>query len=158
MSGHGGVWPGGVAGSSAGKGGAESGGCGNVENDPRHCGDCWTVCPTGAECIEGLCVASPCDGLCQPTSPVNLEPGEGYKQSNIGEGAICDEVRGYDPSPKDPSLVCWQLDASRTLKLNGVSWQCDGVGHYFDLPSRAGGFCVHVDAGPGLYAGFEFPN
>ena len=30
--------------------------CVNTDSDPYYCGDCWTYCDMGQNCVEGHCV------------------------------------------------------------------------------------------------------
>jgi hypothetical protein len=163
--GMGGVAGGGVGGRGGrgGRGGAAGagGGCAgaNPNSDPLSCGPCGLVCADGDDCVQGQCVASPCDKLCTGVTSVTLTPGQNYKRDNLGKEAVCLEVLGYDPSPKAPSFVCWQFTNGRYAHLNGEDQNCDGTGHPIDVPLRKGGYCVYVPAvatEPG-FPGFEFP-
>jgi hypothetical protein len=141
-------------------GGAGAGGCGNPDfmTDHEHCGSCETACESNEECLEGVCAASPCDGLCATFTSVTITPGQNYKRNDIGTGDVCTEVIGYDPSPEPPTFVCWNFDNPKYLQLNGVTIQCTGMGEEFDVPLRLGGYCVHATPGEYPYRGFEFPN
>jgi hypothetical protein len=172
-AGHGGVGEGGTGeqGGSSGRGGADSAGTGgdtggtsggggcagaDVGSDPLHCGMCGTVCEDTEVCIEGDCVGSPCDGLCETWLTVPVA-GDGYRMDDIGTGEQCFEVIGYAPTVAAPALICWNFVSPRLLEINGVQTECL-VEPGAPLPSeRAGGYCVKVSAGDHWYAGFKFP-
>jgi len=156
---------GGVAGSGGragrgGMGGAAGASCGKVDfkTDHDHCGSCEIACETAAECLDGVCRSSPCDGVCETFTTIHLMPTKGYKTTaNLGTGESCTEVIGYEPV-NPPSFVCWNVTSPRTVELNGVVQTCDVGGREFDVPLRVGGYCVHVTAGQKPEAGFEFPD
>lgn len=147
---------GGTGGDTAGTSGG--GGCAgaNVESDPMHCGSCGIVCGATESCIDGLCVDSPCDGLCATWVTVPLL-GDGYRADNIGTAEQCYEVIGYERTMMAPAFVCWNFAPERALEINGVTAACmtePGVA----LPAeRLGGYCVKAGAGNHSYAGFKFP-
>lgn len=163
-SGTGGLGGLGASGGRAGRGGmggVGGAGCGKVDfkTDHDNCGGCEIACETEQECLGGVCRSSPCDGVCATFNTINLTPGDGYKTLvNLGTAESCTEVIGYDPSPKPTTFVCWNIDAPRTIALNGEAQTCNVGGREFEVPLRVGGYCVHLTAGQKPEAGFEFPD
>jgi hypothetical protein len=164
MGGVGGVGADGGVGGNAGIGGAAGGGTSgaggcpgvNLDEDPENCGTCGNVCADTAQCLNGECIGSPCDGLC-PTFVTVLEGGDGFRMDNIGTAEQCFEVIGYVRDGIDPTLVCWNFHEDRTLEVNGAAVACVvEPGADVGAP-RAGGYCVKAGAGEFSYAGFKFP-
>jgi hypothetical protein len=120
-----------------------------------HCGACGTVCGATEYCIEGACIASPCDGLCPMFVTVPLA-GDGFRMDNIGTVEQCFEVVGYE-RPSDPAaLICWNFVPGRTLEVNGTTVACLPEGVTLGA-ERAGGYCLKAGSGDHPYAGFKFP-
>jgi hypothetical protein len=150
----------GSGGRSAGTGGtAGNDACPGADfmTDEMHCGNCTTECPTGVECLGGVCVSSPCEGLCATWTGLPLAPGDGYRKENVGNGESCFEVTGYNPAPAMPKVTCWELIDGRTFEINGQSISCPQVdpGASITAPQRGGGYCVHVGAGEEEFGGFR---
>lgn len=152
---------GGMAGAEGGMGG--SGGTGacpgvDLETDPAHCGSCTHACLPKADCIGGMCINSPCQGLCTPAVEVPLTGGDGYRVDDIGSAATCHQVAAYDPAPNLPSIIAWNFDTGRTLKVNGVAVVVmTEPGAPLDMPTRAGGYCIQASAGNFDWAGYKLP-
>jgi hypothetical protein len=147
--------------------------CADLTSDKAHCGSCGTACgntelcvngrcggracPTGQFCTDGTCLRSPCDGLCEPAEAVTASA-DGFRVEPLGTGARCFEVRRYAPMSTQPRIVCWEFDASRTLRVNGATTPCiPDAGHPLGKP-RADGYCVQIGPGGADFAGFLFPT
>jgi hypothetical protein len=159
---------GGALGGKSGTGGKAAGAGGTAGNDgcsaadlmtsEMHCGACMNACRVGEECHGGVCVSSPCDGLCDTWSSLTPSPGDGYRRDNIGTGDSCFEVDSYVPVSGAPTIVCWNFAEGRSLAINGILTPCvSGAGHELTMMPRAGGFCAQVAAGDHSSAGFVFP-
>ncbi len=59
-------------------------GCGNTQTDPRNCGTCGHVCPSGQVCVSGKCGCTPPGTLC--TGPAPGGPDAGAGEAGPGEG------------------------------------------------------------------------
>ena len=121
--------------------------CFDLDTDHDHCGNCGTACNSAQVCSGGTCLLSPCDKLCNPSESVALGD-DGFRVEPLGSGNRCLEVKGYEPTATSARIVCWNLDGSRTLRVNGSKVACltgDGVPLGDE---RAGGYCVQVSAGP----------
>jgi hypothetical protein len=153
----------GLGGSSGGKAGdtgagtSGGGGCAGADlgSDPLHCGACGTTCGAEDYCIDGACVSSPCDGLCETFTSVPLE-NDGYRMDLIGNGEACFEVVGYVRTMSAPQIICWEFVPGRVLEVNGTVTACN-PGGVAPGAERAGGYCVKAGAGDHDYAGFKFP-
>jgi hypothetical protein len=139
-------------------GAAGGGGCAGADlgSDPLNCGSCGNECVGAEECLDGTCADAPCDGLCETSTPVPLS-GDGFRFDNIGTVERCFEVVGYVRDGSEPTVICWNFQAPRTLEVNGQAIECvtepgAGVGD-----PRAGGYCLKVGAGNHDFAGFKFP-
>ena len=160
---------GGVGGTTAGIGGRGGmggmggmGACPGVDlaTDPEHCGSCEHACMAGSDCIDSVCIDSPCQGLCAPAVEVPLKntTGDGYYEENIGTGPTCHQVSAYDPAPKLPSIISWEFETARTLQVNGVLVTKKAEpGAPLSMPRRAGGYCVQASAGMNSFAGYKLP-
>jgi hypothetical protein len=144
----------------AGEGGAASeSACtgSDLMTDEAHCGDCETVCEAGIRCIGGLCVSSPCAGLCDTWTTVP-HTADGYRIESLSTAERCFENVGYAEEVEVPRILCWEFASGRTLDINGVSVPCQGEpGAELTMPTRAGGYCIHVGAGDFEFAGFRLP-
>ncbi len=150
----------GMGGRSAGAGGtAGNDECpgADLQTDEMHCGNCTTVCPTGEECLGGVCVSSPCEGLCATWTGLPWSPGDGYRKENVGNGASCYEITGYNPAPVMPKVTCWELIDGRIFEINGQSISCPQLDPGADIsaPQRGDGYCVRVGAGEEEFGGFR---
>jgi hypothetical protein len=124
-----------------------------------HCGSCTNACLTGEECLGGICVTTPCEGLCAPATAVSVFGSEGYKVESFGTTAErCYEVQSYVPTEGAPSIVCWNFTSTKILTVNGVATICDdGAGVELTMATRAGGYCVQASMGDHPFAGFVLP-
>src|SRR5690606_4172985 len=132
--------------------------CVDLASDATNCGTCGTVCEAGKQCSRGLCLSSPCDGICENPRPV--APSEdGFRKEPLGTGSGCYEVRGYPPPGlEERRIVCWEFQGGRSLRVNGVDTPCvSDDGFELDEP-RLDGYCVQVGAGGAEFAGFLFPT
>jgi hypothetical protein len=121
--------------------------CVDLENDDDHCGTCTHACAGTEKCWGGECLRGPCDKLCSPAENV-AEQSDGFRVEPLGSGTRCLEVKGYAPTKTNPRIVCWNLDGSRTLRVNGTQVACvTGEGVPVGDP-RGGGYCVQVTPGP----------
>jgi hypothetical protein len=147
----------GAAGSSAGMGGCAGA---PLMTDEMHCGNCTTVCPMGEECLGGVCVSSPCEGLCPSWTVLSLVESDGFRKDNVGFEAACFEVTGYNPTPNPPRAICWEFINGRTFKVNDQSISCPVAdpGMTLTTEERAGGYCLQVGAGEHDYAGVRLPS
>jgi hypothetical protein len=133
-----------------GRGGATGGlGRGGAAGASRDGGvDAGTVRDAGNPAnarTDGAAGTGPCAGLCDMPRVV---PG-GAASGDLGTAATCDEVTG-----NLTHIVCGNLVAPRTLKVNNVTVSCAGSGVM--LPAaRNGGYCVQATAGQYSYAYFE---
>jgi hypothetical protein len=150
---------GGASAGISGGGMAGSGACPGVDlmTDPEHCGSCTKVCVPNADCIGGVCITSPCQGLCAPAVELPLG-NDGYRKDNIGTGATCHQVSAYNPAPNLPSIIAWSFVEPRTLKVNGVAVTVMvEPGAPLSMPRRAGGYCIQAGPGDHDYAGYKLP-
>jgi len=147
----------GAAGSSAGMGGCAAA---PLMTDEMHCGNCTTVCTTGEECLGGVCVSSPCEGLCDAWTTMPLQS-DGYRVDSIQYADVCFERIGYAQeivAPNVPAIICWEFKNGRTLEVNGVPYPCkSGDGAELTVAERAGGYCLHASAGDAGFAGLKLP-
>ncbi|HEY3493696.1 MAG TPA: hypothetical protein VGK73_03375 [Polyangiaceae bacterium] len=160
-SGRGGSSGTGGSGGSAGTSG--NGGCAgaNLQSDVENCGACGNECPDGEPCVKGVCVSSPCEGLCSTWTPLLRDQGE-LRADDIGEDARCFEVTGYVPPASGKREVSfWNFYSPRSFEVNGVAMVYVPATHggVFTLPAeRAGGYCVDISAGKEAWAGFVLPE
>jgi hypothetical protein len=152
-----------MGGASAGiSGGGSSGGGGcagaDLTTDEEHCGSCSNVCLPDAQCIAGVCINTPCEGLCAPAVEMPLVPNDGYREDDIGSAATCHQVSAYNPAPNLPSIIAWNFVDTRTLKVNGVAVAHEvEPGAPLGMPRRAGGYCIQAGAGDYDWAGYKLP-
>lgn len=159
---NGGSDMGGTSGATAGMG-ATSGTGGmtcdaDLTSDPMHCGSCDNACADGIACENGVCVTSPCAGLC-PAATTIPKVGDGYREDNIPDTDVCFETDMYSvTAPALPSLICWNF-MDRVLQVNGVTLQCKTEPGIALPPTRAAGYCVHatVSNSGDKSDGFKFP-
>jgi hypothetical protein len=130
--------------------------CSDLSSDPAHCGSCGKACPSGNFCTAAKCLKSPCDGLCTPEL-VSLSS-DGFRVDPLGTSARCLEVSGYQPTLTNARIVCWNFDASRTLKVNGQTVACVTNAGVPLTSERAGGYCVQVGMGGASDAGVLLPT
>ncbi|HTQ06127.1 MAG TPA: hypothetical protein VMI54_19830 [Polyangiaceae bacterium] len=158
---------GGVAGTSnGGMSGSSAGGCNaDLMTDPMHCGSCDKACASGVDCEDGLCITTPCVGLCTMPDAITKKS-DGYREDNISADEACFETTMYDVTPPAlPSFICWNIK-DRTVQVNGVTLangttvQCQGDPGAAVPALRAGGYCVHVTASKSgdTTDGFKFPS
>jgi hypothetical protein len=129
----------------------------NLMTDEMHCGTCTMMCPTGEECLGGVCVSSPCEGLCESWTVLSLTVGDGYRKEGVGNGDSCFEVPGYNPEPSPRKVTCWELIDGRKFEINGQSIACPQLdpGATITAAERGGGYCVHVGPGEQEFGGFR---
>ena len=152
---------GGMLGGMSGSGVAGNGDCGGADlrTDPLNCGSCGNACGAGQECAGGLCISSPCEGICATWMPAEQNSmHDGPRKDDFGTvGDVCVQVDSYDPSPGYlPAFNCWNT-LTRSVQLNGVTMTCGQGSKAFNVPKRAGGYCVHATPGTQSYAGFLMP-
>ena len=152
---------GGMLGGMSGSGVAGNGDCGGADlrTDPLNCGSCGNACDAGQECAGGLCISSPCEGICATWTPADQNGAhDGPRKDDFGTvGDVCVQVDSYDPNPGYlPAFNCWNT-ATRSVQLNGVTMACGQGSKAFNVPKRAGGYCVHATPGTQSYAGFLMP-
>lgn len=139
---------GGTAGLAGGAGSSGTGGCPGVSlaDDPAHCGSCTNECAAGDECIDGVCVSSPCDGLCSTwLLPDSVDNG-GPRNDHLPITDVCVEVASYEPDPNYlPAFNCWNAQG-RVVDVNGDVQNCNKMSHLLEAPKRKGGYCVRVSA------------
>lgn len=152
---------GGMLGGMSGSGVAGNGDCGGADLriDPLNCGSCGNACDAGQECAGGLCISSPCEGICATWMSADQNSAhDGPRKDDFGTvGDVCVQVDSYDPNPGYlPAFNCWNT-ATRSVQLNGVTMTCGQGSKAFNVPKRAGGYCVHATPGTQSYAGFLMP-
>ncbi|HEX5099267.1 MAG TPA: hypothetical protein VFV94_07190 [Polyangiaceae bacterium] len=145
-------------GGTAGGGMAGTAGCSfDLTSNPMHCGSCTNACPSGNDCIDSECVASPCDKLGCGSIQMAANSGGGMRKDSVGTtNDVCVEVQSYTPNTGyAPAINCWNTD-SRTAKVNEVTVTC-GSDQPLTMPRRKGGYCVHFGPGQKPEAGFVLP-
>jgi hypothetical protein len=76
----------------------------------------------------------------------------------LGLSAHCYEVTGYEPLDTSRRIVCWEFQAGRSLRVNGVLHPCRlDNGSPLGEP-RAGGYCIQVSGGGANFAGLLLPT
>lgn len=162
----GGAGMGGSAGMTAGMSGAGGMTCNaDLMTDPAHCGSCDKACADGVNCESGICITSPCVGICTTPTPITKKT-DGYREDNIPATEACFETTMYSVSaPSLPSFICWNIK-DRMVQVNGVTLangtniQCQADPGAAVPATRAGGYCVHVTASKAgdTTDGFKFPT
>ena len=122
---------------------AETGGnvCVDRESDENHCGRCGNACSPGGDCVQGVCIESPCQDICGPA--VTMDP----------EGTVkpvgCYELFASDiPNATVPRLTGWEFRNNFSIAVNGEQWPTFTNGGDHPLGAmRAGGWCVQVLSG-----------
>jgi hypothetical protein len=124
-----------------------SSGCVSLDTDLEHCGKCENACSQGQLCIAGACRSSPCDGFCANAEPMP-RASDGFRSGNVGTNERCYAVSDYTPTQTQARIVCWQFEAARSLKVNGVSTPCirDNGGTALNRQTE-GWYCVQIGAG-----------
>jgi hypothetical protein len=101
-------------------------------------------------------MTGPCDDICANPDLVTLSE-DGYRVDPLGMAARCFYVVDYHPTETNERIVCWNFEASRSLRVNGQDVPCvTDAGHALGT-QRGGGYCVQVGEGDGNDAGFLFP-
>ena len=77
--------------------------CVDLSSDAAHCGSCTQTCLSTQTCSDGVCLSSPCDGLCATPETVPLGA-DGFRVEPLGAASRCLEVRGYAPTLTDPRV------------------------------------------------------
>ena len=171
-SGPAGGGSGGAGNAGAGSGGAGSGGSAgiagnqgcagaNLQTDTENCGRCGTVCDENEPCLAGVCVSSPCEGLCDDWTVVPRAASDEFKADKVGTRARCFEVTGTTPPATGTGKIkCWGVVPTRPLQVNGIRIPSDGANNCDrPLPApRAGGYCVQLADGDFDWAGFTIPD
>jgi alpha-tubulin suppressor-like RCC1 family protein len=60
--------------------------CVDLQIDPRHCGSCGTICPSG-RCVEGVCADEPCAD-CNPSAQIQVAVGAFKACSRLADGHV----------------------------------------------------------------------
>jgi hypothetical protein len=102
------------------------GGCADLSNDPKHCGDCNTQCNNGDACVLGHCMPSQCNPAC-----------------TNGNTCFSGECRcNGGPECSDPSTCCG--DGCKDLSSDPLN--CNACGHKCNPGSYCcKGNCVKPD-------------
>jgi hypothetical protein len=138
-----------------------------------YCGKCGTVCRADQICdagscackqgetdVDGTCKSSPCDGLCAKpdTTLTASNDSTGYRFDQLGSAERCIAIEGYIPSLTYQRIVCWNLDSTRTLRVDGQVVTCSTGDGVRLKQQTAGWYCVQVSAGTDNSAGLLLPT
>jgi hypothetical protein len=156
--GMGGTAGGGTGGTAGGGMGGTAGCSWDLTSNPQHCGSCTNACPFGNECIDSVCVSSPCDELGCGSIQQAVNQNGGMRLDGVGTTAdVCVEVPSYTPTAGHlPAINCWNA-SGRTTEVNEVEYECDQGDQSMPMPKRKGGYCVHFRTGESASAGFVMP-
>ena len=102
-------------------GATSGGGCFDPSNDPKHCGDCTTQCPSGDACMLGKCVPSQCNPPCSNgNSCVGGQCGcNGGAACTDQETCCADGCKDLSSDPANCNMCGHKCDAG--------SYCCNGV-------------------------------
>jgi hypothetical protein len=157
--GRGGMGMGGMQGGMSGSGVAGNADCPGVDvsTDHDNCGMCGHACGADQDCADGVCISSPCDGVCA-TWIMADSTSDGMRKTNLGTTKdTCVQVNSYEPQAGYlPAFNCWGTSA-RTMSVNGTVMTCDSASRALNVEKRKGGYCVHATMGADDWAGFVFP-
>ncbi len=127
----------------------ESGPCIDTQADPKHCGACHKPCPSGQQCIAGICTgcsAANCSGCCASNgscvtgSSTSLCAPSGIPGSACGTcasgtdcaipscvGGVCSLANKVDGAPCSDLDACTLTDTcQKGVCLGGVAKTCTG--------------------------------
>ncbi len=115
--------------------------CVDRDTDENHCGRCDNPCAPGGDCVQGVCVETPCQDLC--SGAIHMDPAGTVKP--VG----CYELFATDlPNVTVPRLTGWEFKNNFRLAVNGEAWPQFTQGGDHPLgQTRASGWCIEVLSG-----------